>query len=264
MLTAAKGDIVTSPTFEGRRALVTGGASGIGAASARALAARGAHVVVADVDADGARSVADEIGGSAWVVDLMATATLTDASLADALDGVDILVNNAGIQHVAPIEEFEPEQFRRILRLMLESPFLLVRAALPGMYARDFGRIVNISSVHGLRASPYKSAYVAAKHGLEGLSKVMALEGGARGVTSNCVSPGYVRTPLVETQIAAQALAHGIDESEVLSRIMLTESAIKRLIEPEEVASLVVWLAGAESAMVTGASYTMDGGWSAR
>jgi 3-hydroxybutyrate dehydrogenase len=132
------------------------------------------------------------------------------------------------------------------------------------MYERGFGRIVNISSVHGLRASENKSAYVTAKHGLEGLSKTTALEGGPRGVTSNCVNPGYVRTPLVEKQIADQARIHGIAESEVVEKVLLTESAIKRLLEPEEVADLVLWLCGPTAAMVTGASYTMDGGWSAR
>jgi 3-hydroxybutyrate dehydrogenase len=173
-------------------------------------------------------------------------------------------VNNAGIQHVRPIEQFEPERFSLILRLMLESPFLLIRAALPGMYERGFGRVINISSVHGLRASPFKSAYVAAKHGLEGLSKVTALEGGPHGVTSNCINPGYVRTPLVEKQIVDQARVHGISEEEVVPKVMLTESAIKRLVEPAEVASLAMWLAGPDAGMVTGASYTMDGGWSAR
>jgi 3-hydroxybutyrate dehydrogenase len=247
-----------------RRAVVTGAASGIGAAVARSLAAQGIHVVVADIDAAGAGALADEIGGSSWAVDLMDTRALTDPVLADALSGVDILVNNAGIQRINPIQDFDPQDFRNIMTLMLEAPFLLVRAALPGMYASGFGRIVNISSVHGLRASPFKSAYVAAKHGLEGLSKVTALEGGAHGVTSNCVNPGYVRTPLVEKQIAEQAAVHGIPESEVLSQVMLTESAIKRLVEPEEVASIVTWLASDAAAMVTGASYTMDGGWSAR
>ncbi len=251
-------------TLIGRRALVTGGAGGIGAATARALAARGAHVVVADVDGPAAELVATEIGGSAWTIDLLDAAALTDAALAAPLRGVDILVNNAGTQRVSPIEEFDPADFRRILALMLEAPFLLIRAALPSMYARGFGRIINVSSVHGIRASAFKSAYVSAKHGLEGLSKVTALEGGPHGVTSNCVAPGYVCTPLIEMQLVEQAAVHGIPESEVLSRIMLTESAIKRLVEPEEVASLVVWLASPEAAMVTGASYTMDGGWSAR
>ena len=253
-----------SQPLAGRRALVTGGASGIGAAVVRTLAARGAHVVVADIDTAEATSLAEEVGGSIWTVNLMATEALTDNALATALDGVDILVNNAGIQRINPIQDFNPADFHNILTLMLEAPFLLIRAVLPQMYAANFGRIINVSSVHGIRASPFKSAYVSAKHGLEGLSKVTALEGGAHGVTSNCVAPGYVRTPLVEKQITDQALVHGIPEAEVLSKIMLTESAIKRLVEPAEVGSLVAWLASDDAAMVTGSSYTMDGGWSAR
>ena len=248
----------------GRRALVTGGASGIGAAVVRSLAARGAHVVVADIDTAGASALASEVGGSIWTVNLMDTEALTDEALATALAGVDILVNNAGIQRINPIQDFKPADFHNILTLMLEAPFLLIRAVLPQMYTAGFGRIINVSSVHGIRASPFKSAYVSAKHGLEGLSKVTALEGGAHGVTSNCVAPGYVRTPLVEKQIIDQALVHGIPEAEVLSKIMLTESAIKRLVEPAEVGSLVAWLASDDAAMVTGSSYTMDGGWSAR
>jgi 3-hydroxybutyrate dehydrogenase len=245
--------------FQGRRALVTGGASGIGAACARAFAAAGAHVTVADIDADAASRVAAEIGGESWQVDLADTGALADLRL-----DTDILVNNAGIQHVSPIEEFDPERFSLILRLMLEAPFLLIRAALPGMYERGFGRVINLSSVHGLRASKYKAAYVSAKHGLEGLSKVTALEGGEHGVTSNCIDPGYVRSPLVEKQIADQARLNGIGENEVLSRVLLAESAVKRLVEPHEVASLALWLAGPDAGMVSGASYTMDGGWSAR
>lgn len=245
--------------LEGRRALVTGGASGIGAAIAHAFADAGAHVVVADRDGDAADALAAEIGGEAWRVDLSDVATLETLRL-DA----DILVNNAGIQRVSPIVDFDPADFRRILQLMLEAPFLLVRAVMPGMAERGFGRVINVSSVHGIRASPFKSAYVAAKHGLEGLSKVTALEGAEHGITSNCIDPGYVRTALVERQIADQARTHGIPESEVVERIMLTEMAIKRLVEPEEVASLATWLAGPHAGMVTGASYTMDGGWSAR
>ncbi len=246
-------------TLAGRKALVTGGAGGIGAACAREFAARGAKVVVADVDAAGAEALADELGGTAWAVDLLDTDALAGLSL-----DCDILVNNAGIQKVAPIEEFDPAEFRRILTLMVEAPFLLIRAALPHMYAQGFGRIINLSSVHGLRASAFKSAYVSAKHGLEGLSKVTALEGGPHGVTSNCINPGYVRTPLVEKQLADQAQLHGIPESEVLAKVMLTESAVKRLVEPAEVASLAAWLASDDAGMVTGASYAMDGGWSAR
>jgi 3-hydroxybutyrate dehydrogenase len=245
--------------LEGRRALVTGGASGIGAACARELAARGAYVTVADLDGDGAKAVADEVGGEAWVVDLSDTRALDSLRL-----DTDVLVNNAGIQRVSAIQDFVPDDFRLVQRIMLEAPFLLVRAALPGMYERGWGRVVNISSVHGLVASPFKSAYVAAKHGLEGLSKVTALEGGERGVTSVCVNPGYVRTALVEKQIAEQAVVHGIPESEVLATVMLAEAAVKRLVEPEEVAALVGWLTGPDAAMVSGASWTIDGGWSAR
>ncbi len=246
-------------TLTGRSAVVTGGASGIGEACARALAERGAKVTVADLDGAAAERVAQEIGGVAWQVDLSDTRALESATV-----DTDILVNNAGIQRINPIEEFAPEDFRLMLRLMLESPFLLIRAALPGMYQRGFGRIINISSVHGLRASAYKSAYVSAKHGLEGLSKVTALEGGAHGVTSNCINPGYVKTPLVEKQIADQARLHQLPQEEVVAQVMLTESAVKRLTEPHEVASLACWLAGADAGMVTGASYTMDGGWSSR
>ncbi len=245
--------------LQGKRALVTGGASGIGLACVREFAGRGATVIVADVNADAAQTVAAEVGGEAWVVDLADTAAQEDLAL-----DVDILVNNAGIQTVAPIHEFDPERWRFMHRLMVESPFLLIRAALPAMYERGWGRIVNISSAHGLRASAYKSAYVAAKHALEGLSKVTALEGGPHGVTSNCINPAYVRTPLVEKQIADQAVVHGIAESEVVEKIMLTESVIKRLIEAEEVASLAGWLVSDRAGMVTGGSYTMDGGWTSR
>jgi 3-hydroxybutyrate dehydrogenase len=244
--------------LSGRRALVTGGASGIGAAIARAFAEAGATVTVADLNAEGADALAAEIGGRAWAVDLSDTAALADLSL-----DVDILVNNAGIQHVSPIQDFAPERFSFMLRLMLEAPFLLIRAALPGMYERGFGRVLNVSSVHGIRASEYKSAYVTAKHGLEGLSKTTALEGARHGVTSVCIDPGYVRSPLVEKQLADQARAHGIPESEVLETVLLADAAIKRLVEPSEVASLALWLAGPNAGMVTGTSYVMDGGWSA-
>jgi 3-hydroxybutyrate dehydrogenase len=250
---------VTDQDLTGKRALVTGGASGIGLACAHEFASRGAHVTIADLNPDAASAAAAAVGGDSWVVDLSDTAPLDDLTL-----DVDILVNNAGIQRVSPITEFDPEAFRLILRLMVESPFLLIRAALPAMYERGWGRVVNISSAHGLRASAFKSAYVAAKHGLEGLSKVTALEGAPHGVTSNCIDPSYVRTPLVEKQIADQARIHGIREDEVVEKIMLTETAVKRLVEPDEVASLAGWLVSDKAGMVTGASYTIDGGWTAR
>jgi 3-hydroxybutyrate dehydrogenase len=242
----------------GRTALVTGGAGGIGRACAERLARAGATVVVLDRDADGAATVATAIGGRSIGIDL------TDTDAVDRLDvSADILVNNAGFQHVAPLEEFPPEVFRTMLTLMVEAPFRLVRRCLPGMYANGWGRVVNISSVHGMRASPFKSAYVTAKHGLEGLSKVIAMEGAAHGVTSNCVNPSYVRTPLVENQIAAQAETHGIAEDEVVEQIMLAPTAIKRLIEPAEVAELVAYLCAPEASFITGASIMVDGGWSA-
>lgn len=242
-----------------RRALVSGAASGIGRACAERLASAGAAVTVLDVNGDAARQVADEIGGEPLQADL------ADYSVLDSLDiEADIVVNNAGLQHVAPIEEFPPERFSVILRVMLEAPFRIVRKALPRMYEREWGRVINISSVHGLRASPYKSAYVSAKHGLEGLSKVIAQEGGPKGVTSNCICPAYVRTPLVESQITDQAKTHGISEDEVIEQVMLTEPAIKRLIEPEEVAEFAAFLCSPEASFINGASLTMDGGWTSR
>jgi 3-hydroxybutyrate dehydrogenase len=238
--------------------MVTGAASGIGRACATALAAAGAAVYVVDRAAQASKSVAEEIGGTAHVVDL------SDPDAVDTLpDDADIVVNNAGLQHVAPVHEFPPERFALIQRVMVEAPFRILRRTLPHMYEREWGRVINISSVHGLRASPFKSAYVAAKHALEGLSKVVALEGAAHGVTSNCVNPGYVRTPLVEEQIATQARAHGIPEAEVVERIMLERTAIKRLIEPEEVAQAVLWLCTPHTGHITGASIPLDGGWTA-
>jgi 3-hydroxybutyrate dehydrogenase len=214
--------------------------------------------VVVDRDAEGAKAVAEAVGGQAVTVDL------SDLDAVDALDlDVDVLVNNAGLQHVAPLHEFPVDRFSFILRLMLEAPFRLVRGALPHMYERGWGRVVNISSVHGLRASAYKSAYVTAKHGMEGLSKVIALEGAPHGVTSNCVNPAYVRTPLVEGQIADQAKAHGLSEDKVVEQVMLVRAAVKRLIEPAEVADAVAFLCSPAAASMTGSSLVMDGGWSA-
>ncbi|MET0132766.1 MAG: 3-hydroxybutyrate dehydrogenase [Kibdelosporangium sp.] len=242
----------------GRVALVTGGANGIGLACARALAGAGAKVHIVDLDGEAADAVATELGGWAHEGDLGDPATI------EALPAeVDILVNNAGLQHVAPIHEFPLERFGNLQRVMVTAPFLLIKRFLPHMYARGWGRIVNISSAHGLRASPFKSGYVAAKHGLEGLSKVAALEGAPHGVTSNCVNPGYVRTRLVTDQIAAQASAHDMSADEVVERVMLDRSAVKRLIEPEDVADVVLWLCGPHAAHVTGTSIPMDGGWTA-
>ena len=251
------------PDLTGRTALVTGGASGIGEACARRLADAGARVVVLDRSADDAAAVAADVGGHSLVVDLS-----DPVAIDTALDGldmpIDILVNNAGLQHVAPIGEFPTDRWDTIIAVMLTAPFRLARRLVPGMADRGWGRIINISSAHGHRASPFKSAYVSAKHGLEGLSKVIALEGGAHGVTSNCIAPAYVRTALVEAQIADQARVHGISEDEVVETIMLAGTAVKRLIEPAEVADLAAFLCSDSAGTVTGSSWTMDAGWTAR
>jgi 3-hydroxybutyrate dehydrogenase len=238
----------------GHGALVTGAASGIGRACAARLSRAGAAVTVLDLDGEAAGGVAEDIGGEALQADL------SDYGVLEGLEvDADIVVNNAGLQHVAAVEDFPPERFSMIVRLMLEAPFRIVQKALPGMYERGWGRVINISSIHGQVASPYKSAYISAKHGLEGFSKTVALEGGGRGVTSNCICPAYVRTPLVENQISDQAKTHGISEDEVVEKIMLTEPAIKRLIEPEEVAELAAFLCTPEASFINGASLVMDG-----
>ncbi|MEU2424390.1 3-hydroxybutyrate dehydrogenase [Streptomyces sp. NPDC007851] len=253
--------------LHGRTALVTGAAGGIGRACVLRLAAAGARVRAVDRDAAGLAELADSagrlLGPGAGTVETHVL-DLTDLDAAErAAAGTDILVNNAGIQLVRPLEEFPPDVFHTVLTVMLEAPFRLIRGALPHMYEQGWGRIVNVSSVHGLRASPYKSAYVAAKHGLEGLSKTAALEGAPHGVTSNCVNPGYVRTALVERQLADQARTHGIPEERVLSEVLLTDSAVKRLLEPEEVAEAVAYLCGPQASFVTGTSLVLDGGWTA-
>ncbi len=244
--------------LSGRTALVTGAGSGIGRACAVRLAAAGARVVAVDRDRAGVKELADEIGARVEVVDL------ADPEAIESLPiDVDVLVNNAGLQHVAPVQDFPPDRFAYLHRVMVEAPFRLVRRSLPHMYAAGYGRVVNISSVHGLRASPFKVAYVSAKHAMEGLSKVIALEGAEHGVTSNCVNPAYVRTPLVEAQLADQAAANNLPEDEVVEKIMLARAAIKRLIEPEEVAELVAYLCSPPAGFITGTSVAIDGGWTA-
>ncbi|MFI9645706.1 3-hydroxybutyrate dehydrogenase [Streptomyces sp. NPDC052040] len=249
--------------LDGRTALVTGAAGGIGRACALRLAAAGAKVRAVDRDPAGLDALTDAAAGLPGAVESHVL-DLTDLDAAEAAaSGTDVLVNNAGLQLVRPLEEFPPEVFHTVLTVMLEAPFRLIRGALPHMYGQGWGRIVNISSVHGLRASAFKSAYVAAKHGLEGLSKTAALEGAPHGVTSNCVNPAYVRTPLVEKQLADQAQAHGISEERVLSEVLLQDTAVKRLIEPEEVAEAVAYLCGPAASFITGTSLVLDGGWTA-
>ena len=249
----------------GKTALVTGGASGIGKAIAERFAAEGARVIVNDVSAAG-REVADAVGGAFILADLAdadQTRALAEQALRDH-GGVDILVNNAGVQHVSPIEAFPDEEWERMLRIMLTAPFLLTKRLLPGMAERGWGRIVNMSSVHGLIASPNKSAYIAAKHGLVGLTKAAAVEAGPRGVTVNAVCPSFVRTPLVENQLPDLARASGVALEDVVEQVVLAQASVKRLIEPEEVAELVLFLASDAASAITGSAYAIDLAWTAR
>lgn len=249
-------------TLENKRALVTGAASGIGLAIVRDFAAQGMQVVASDISLPKLQEVT---AGLKNVTCLAADLSKKEAvvELAKQAGSLDVLINNAGIQNVAPIESFEQAKWDLIIQIMLTAPFQLIQSALPGMYERNWGRIINVSSVHGLIASPFKSAYVSAKHGLMGLTKTAALEAGTRSnnVTVNAICPSYVRTPLVEKQMADQAKAHGIPESEVLEKVMLTQNAIKRLIEPEEVAQLATFLCNDAAWSITGSAQTMDAGW---
>jgi len=249
-----------------RVAIVTGAASGIGRGIAETLAQQGDHVVVADLNEDQGQDVATAIGGRFVMTDLSLQADcqrLVNETLGH-YGRVDILVNNAGFQHIDPIETFPVDVWSKMLAVTLTAPFLLTKYIWPTMKAQNWGRIVNIASIHGLVASPFKVAYVTAKHGLIGLTREAALEGGAHGITVNAICPAYVRTPLVENQIAEQALTRGISPQEVIEQVMLEPAAIKRLIEPQEVAALVVYLCSEAASVVTGAAWTIDLGWTAR
>jgi len=245
-----------------RRALVTGAASGIGLAIARHLGARGARVVMSDL---GNGKLDEATASVAGAVGIAADLSVHDDvhRLADEVGEVEILVNNAGLQHVSPVEDFDEGKWDLLQAVMLTAPFILTKRLIPGMYERGWGRIINIASVHGLVASPYKSAYIAAKHGLVGLTKTVALEAAqkSREVTVHAICPSYVRTPLVENQVQDQAKAHGIPESEVLEKVMLTANAVKELIEPEDVARSVEFLCGDNAWTMTGSVLTMDAGW---
>jgi 3-hydroxybutyrate dehydrogenase len=252
--------------LSGKAAVITGAASGIGRAIATDLATQGARVVVADLDEREGKALASSINGMFQRTDVSSREdcqTLVESAVRE-YGGIDILVNNAGLQHVAPIEDFPEEKWEYIVRVMLVGAFYLTRYAIPHMYAKGWGRVINISSVHGLVASPFKSAYVAAKHGLNGLTKTIALEAAEKGVTVNAICPSYVRTPLVEKQIADQAKAHGISEDAVIREIMLAPAALKRLLEPSEVAAYATFLCTDAAAGITGSLQVIDCGWTAR
>jgi 3-hydroxybutyrate dehydrogenase len=247
-------------------ALVTGGASGIGLACAERLAADGMKVVLADLNEATGAGHAKRLEGDFVRADLSHRQGCKD--LADEVlrrhGTVHVLVNNAGFQHVSPIEDFPEEQWERMIYLMLTAPFLLTRYVWPSMKKQKWGRVVNMGSIHALIASPFKVGYIAAKHGLVGLTRTAALEGGEFGITVNAVCPAYVRTPLVDNQIAAQAKANNLSEEDVIQKIMLAPAAVKRLIEPAEVAGLVSDLCSDAAATITGSAMTMDLGWTAR
>lgn len=253
-------------TLLGKTAVVTGGASGIGRAIASDFAANGVRVVVADLDEAEGTAFASSIGGKFRRTDVSSREdcrTLVEFAVRE-YGVIDILVNNAGLQHVAPIEDFPEEKWEYIVRVMLVGAFYLTKYAIPHMYAKGWGRVINVSSVHGLVASPFKSAYVAAKHGLNGLTKAVALEAAEKGVTVNAICPSYVRTPLVEKQISDQAKAHGISEDAVIRDIMLAPAALKRLLEPSEVAAYATFLCSDAAAGITGSLQVIDCGWTAR
>jgi 3-hydroxybutyrate dehydrogenase len=247
-------------------AIVTGGASGIGLACAERLAADGCEVVIADLNEKTGADHARRLGGTFIAADLSrreGCKTLVERAVATH-GTVHILVNNAGYQHVSPIEDFPEEQWERMIGLMLTAPFLLTRYCWPSMKKQKWGRIVNIASIHALVASPFKVAYIAAKHGLVGLTRTAALEGGEHGITANAICPAYVRTPLVDNQIADQAKANRMSPDEVIEKIMLAPAAVKRLIEPAEVAGFVAYLCSEPAGVITGSALTMDLGWTAR
>lgn len=252
--------------MEERVAIVTGGGSGIGRAVAERLAGEGCRVAVVDLPTGQGGAVAERLGGLFVGADLAqreGCRRVVEATL-ERYGRVDILVNNAGFQHIDPIAGFPEDTWDTMIALMLTAPFLLTRYAWPSMQGRGWGRIVNVGSVHSLRASPFKSAYVSAKHGLLGLTRTAALEGGPHGITCNLIAPAYVRTPLVENQIADQARTRGISPEEVVSKVMLEPAAVKRLIEPAEVADLVRYLCSDAAGAMTGSVFEIALGWTAR
>jgi len=258
--------------LKGKTALITGSTSGIGLACAQALAAQGAAVMINGFGDAGAieaerKALAEASGTKAFYSSADMSKPDEIAAMVEAcareLGGVDILVNNAGIQHVAPIDEFPPEKWDQIIAINLVSAFHTIRTALPGMKAKGWGRIVNTASAHSLVASPFKSAYVAAKHGIAGLTKTVALEVATQGITVNCISPGYVWTPLVESQIPDTMKARGLTREQVMNDVLLAGQPTKQFVTVDQVAALLLHLCRDESASITGANLSIDGGWTA-
>ncbi len=246
-------------SLQGKSVLITGAGSGIGKACVEAFAESGAHVIAVDIDLNSLNDLRKN-----HKIDIVeADLTNPEKAFPNQLE-IDILINSAGIQHVSPIENFSMEKADKMLALMLRTPFYLIQKSLPTMYQRKWGRIIGISSIHGHVASPFKSVYVMAKHGMEGLHKTIALEAGEHGVTANTIAPAYVRTNLVEKQITDQALANNLQPDQVVNEIMLAPAAIKRLIEPEEIASMALYLCGPNSNSISGSSFVIDNGWTAR
>ena len=253
-------------SLQNKTVLITGAGSGIGKACAEGFAREGARVLVHDLAVVG-QTVADALNApflQADLADQAAVRDLAQQALAAANGRIDILVNNAGFQSIHPVEDFPETTWNRMLQVMLTAPFQLTKYLLPAMKQNHWGRIINISSLHGLVASPYKSAYIAAKHGLIGLTKTVALEVGGDGITANAICPAYVHTPIVEKQIADLARTQNISTDEVIDKIMLAPAAIKRLIEPDEIAAFVLYLASDQAAIITGSAHSLDVGWTAR